>query len=65
MSSIDTNVELKYPSREWAAQKAFPGGDLGLSATSEDSLWAAERPKIVSAFNELMESIESKDTPKV
>ena len=61
MMLVSSRVELKYPDRQWAAEKAFPGGDLGLDTESDDSVWAAERPKIVSVFEELQAALKEKE----
>lgn len=61
MTVIPTRVELKYPDMQWAAEKAFPGGDLGLDAESDGSVWAEDRPKIVSVFGELQAALKEKD----
>jgi hypothetical protein len=54
------NVEMSFPSPEFAMQKAFVGGDLELNAASDESVWADQRPKILSAYNELMELLDNK-----
>jgi hypothetical protein len=53
-----SHVELKYPDMQFAKEKVFPGGDLGLDAESDGGVWAAERPKIVATFEELREALE-------
>jgi hypothetical protein len=54
------NVEMKFPSQEFAMQKAFVGADLELNAASDESVWADERPNILSAYNELIQLLENK-----
>lgn len=58
MMATASHVELTYPDAKFTAEKAFPGGDLGLDASSDQSVWAEEREKIVSVFGELMALLE-------
>jgi hypothetical protein len=43
---------------QFAKEKAFPGSDLGLDAESDGGVWAADRPKIVAAYEELRKALE-------
>lgn len=58
MVQTPSHVELTYPDMEFAKEKAFPGRDLGLDVESEESVWAAERPKIVATFGELQKALD-------
>lgn len=60
MELTPSHVELKYPDMQWAKEKAFPGGDLGLNAESDDSVWANERSNIVAVFGELQAALDKK-----
>ena len=51
------HVELKYPDMQFAKEKAFTGGDLGLDADSEDGVWAEEKPKIVVTFGDMQKAL--------
>lgn len=61
LQPISNRVQMKYPSMEFGVKKCFPGEDLGLDATSDESVWADERPNIVAAFEELSAAL-SKQT---
>lgn len=60
MQPITKRVEMKYPDMDFAVQKAFPGEDLGLDATSDESVWASEKPSILAAFEELTAALPQK-----
>jgi NAD(P)H-dependent FMN reductase len=60
MLPTESHVELKYPDMQFAKEKAFPGGGLGLDAESDESVWAPEKPKIVATFGELQKALNNK-----
>lgn len=54
------HVEPKYPDRDFAMTKAFPGGNLELDPISGESVWAGEKAKIISVFRELIALLDDK-----